>query len=114
MHESHIARTLLREVLARATLEGARRVVSVRGRVAESETIAGESIGLSFAAMARGTIAEGARLDLSVEHVEARCRRCGALHRPEHHVVLCPSCGSPDGELVSPTGLWIESIDVDA
>jgi hydrogenase nickel incorporation protein HypA/HybF len=113
MHESQLARSLLHAVLSRAALERARRVVSVRGRIAESEAIAKESVALSFAALARGTPAEGARLLLSVVHLEARCRACQARYRPEHHLLLCASCGSPDGELSGPAGLWIDSMDIE-
>jgi hydrogenase nickel incorporation protein HypA/HybF len=84
----------------------------VRGRVAETETLSRESIELHFRAHARSTPAAGARLELELIHVEARCRACSAIYRPEHHVLLCAACGSTDGEELAPTGLWIDSIDV--
>jgi hydrogenase nickel incorporation protein HypA/HybF len=84
----------------------------VRGRVAETESLSGESIELHFRAHARGTPAAGARLELQLVHVEARCRACGEIYRPEHHVLLCPRCGSLDGEALGEAGLWIESIEL--
>jgi hydrogenase nickel incorporation protein HypA/HybF len=113
MHEAQIARTLLREVIARASRERARRVLSVRCRIAESEAISRESIALSFCAMAAGTVADGARLELSIVHIEARCRRCHGAYRPEHHVILCPRCGSTEGDLLGPTGLGIASLEIE-
>lgn len=112
MHESSLARAILRAVLERAG-DGGPRVVAVRGWVAETETLSRESLATSFAAMARGTRAEGARLDLTVTHVAARCAGCGAEYRPEHHVLLCPACGATEAELLGRTGLGIEAIDVE-
>jgi Zn finger protein HypA/HybF involved in hydrogenase expression len=45
--------------------------------------------------------------------VSARCRQCGEVFLPDHHLRLCPSCGATDAELTNPTGVWIESIDVE-
>ncbi len=109
MHESALARNLLAAVLARA---GGARVLAVRGWVAETELLSRESLEMHFFAHARGTMAEDARLDLEVLRVEARCRACGVTFTPEHHVVLCPACGSPDAELLGETGLGLRALDV--
>jgi hydrogenase nickel incorporation protein HypA/HybF len=112
MHESSLARQILSLVLDRAGREQAVAVRSVRGWVAETEALSAESMAFHFAALATGTIAEGARLELDVRRLEARCKACASTYRPDHHVVLCPACGSADGELLGETGLGIESIEV--
>ncbi|MEZ4301563.1 MAG: hydrogenase maturation nickel metallochaperone HypA [Polyangiaceae bacterium] len=113
MHESSLAKAILREVLFRAEEAGARRVVSVHGRVAETEALSRESLSTSFEALAIGTPAEGASLDLELTHVRARCGDCGADYLPEHHVLLCPDCGSTSGEIAGPTGLAVDSIEIE-
>ena len=110
MHESSLARKILGLSLAAARAGAVVRVI--RGRVAETETLSQAALELNFRAQARGTLAADARLELELVHVEARCRGCGAVFRPEHHVLLCTRCGSTDGEQLGPTGLWLESIDV--
>lgn len=112
MHESSLAKAILREVLHRAGEAGASRILSVRGWVAETEALSRESLSASFAALARGTPAEGAKLDLAVTHVAARCAGCGAQYLPEHHVLLCPSCGGTEGELIGRVGLGIDAMEV--
>lgn len=114
MHESSLAQRILEVVVQHATREGARRVRVVRGWVAETEALTPESLAFHFEARARGTLAEGARLDLRVLHVEARCRACGRTYAPDHHVLLCPACGDTDGELLGETGLGIDALEVES
>lgn len=109
MHESALARNLLAAVLARA---GGGRVRVVRGWVAETEALSPESLAFHFAAHARGTVAEGARLELELLRVEARCAACGDTYAPEHHVTVCPACGSTDAELLGRTGLGLRALEV--
>lgn len=113
MHESSLARHLLERALEAAARAGGGRVVTVRAEVAETEHLSAEAIELHFRAHARATAAEGARLELRLEHVEARCRACGEVYRPEHHVLLCPRCGATDGEELRATGITLGSVDVD-
>lgn len=110
MHESSLARDLLRAVLDK-TPSGAR-VLRVRGRVAETEALSTDSLGFHFGLAAWGTPAQGAALVLEAEHVAARCLDCGATYLPEHHLTLCPSCGSTRGEVLGQVGVFIEAIDV--
>jgi hydrogenase nickel incorporation protein HypA/HybF len=114
MHEAALARQLLAAVLARAAEAGAARVRTARGWIAETETLSAESLALHFAAQARGTPAEDAQLELRLVHVAARCGGCGDTYAPEHHVVLCPRCGSADGELLGPTGLGLDELEVES
>lgn len=113
MHETSLARQVLDAVLQRAERHGASRVRAVRGWVAETESLSPESLSFHFSAHARGTKAEGARLLLNLIHVEARCQACGRTYAPEHHLLLCPGCGSTDGKVLQQTGLAVTSIDVE-
>lgn len=112
MHESSLARQVLDAVLDRAEREEFGRIHAVRGWVAETESLSAESLAFHFAAFARGTRADGAQLHLRVVHVEARCLGCGSVYAPEHHLLLCPQCGSSDGELLGRTGLGIDALEV--
>jgi len=113
MHESSVARRILALALAAAERHGGGRIRCVRGRIAETETLSRASIEMHFEACARDTAAAGAALVLRLEHVEARCRACAAAYLPEHHVLLCPRCGSTDGEELGETGLWLESVEIE-
>jgi len=112
VHESAIAKRVLSVVLDRAAAESASRVVAVRGRVAESESLSKESLAFHFAAHARGTIAEGASLKMELSEVRVQCDACGTTYMPEHHVRICPRCNGPEGRLTGEEGVWIEDVDV--
>jgi len=113
MHESSLARQILDAVLQRARDAGAGRVLAVRGFVAETEHLSPESIAFHFAAHARGTAAEGATLRMRLVHVEAECARCKEKYAPEHHVLLCPACGSSEARLLGDVGVGVEALDVE-
>ena len=113
MHEAALARQIVTAVLERAQSAGAARVRAVRGWVSEAEALSEASLALHFAAYARGTAAEGARLELRLRHVEARCRSCAHVWPLDHHLPLCPSCGGVEAELLGQVGLGVDAIDVE-
>ncbi|MFT3772166.1 MAG: hydrogenase maturation nickel metallochaperone HypA [Minicystis sp.] len=110
MHESTVARRILSAVLDRA---GAARVCAAHGWVAETEALSPESLALHFSAHARGTRAEGARLELRLVRIDAHCRGCGVIYTPEHHLLLCPRCGGVDAELLGEEGIGIDALEVE-
>ncbi|MCA9647637.1 MAG: hydrogenase maturation nickel metallochaperone HypA [Polyangiaceae bacterium] len=113
MHEASLSKALLEAVLKSAAEAGAKRVRHVRGFVAETETLNAESLKLHFVALAQGTAAEAAALDLSVTHVRARCEQCATVYLPEAHVLMCPRCDSTNASLLDQVGVGVTSIDID-
>jgi hydrogenase nickel incorporation protein HypA/HybF len=113
MHESSLAKQILDAVLARAADASAKRVGLVRGWIAETEALSPDSLDFHFRAHAAGTLAEGATLDLRLVHVEARCSACHTTYPPEHHLLLCPSCGSTEGDLLGQVGVGIDTLEID-
>ncbi|MFZ5875626.1 MAG: hydrogenase/urease maturation nickel metallochaperone HypA [Nitrospirota bacterium] len=71
MHERAWVDALIRRVSATARGEGATRVVGVTVRVGPWSTVSADRVREHFAAAARGTIAEGARLTVNAIGDEA-------------------------------------------
>ncbi len=113
MHESSLARQLLSAAVERAVAEGATRIVTVHGWIADCEDLSPESLALHFSACARDTVAQGAALDIRITTVRARCAQCGEEYAPSHHVTLCPKCGSTEAALLGQTGLGIDAIEIE-
>ena len=112
MHESQLARQVLDAVLARADAEKATRILVVRAWLADPEGLSPESLRFHFAAHARGTLAEGARLGISITRIAARCRACGEVFETEEHVPVCPTCDATACDWTRPPGLGIDDMDV--
>jgi hydrogenase nickel incorporation protein HypA/HybF len=112
MHESHLARQFLDAALAHAALNPNEQIIVVRGWVAETETLSPESLAFHFHALAAGTQASSARLEVQTTHVRARCHDCGDEYLPEHHLLLCPHCGGTRADLLDPIGYGIEELEV--
>src|SRR5688572_2938463 len=100
MNESMLARDMLDAVLHYAALGGARRIHAVRGWVADAQSLSRESFCTHFASHALGTEAEGARLELELRRVEARCRGCTGVYMRELKALACPTCGGTEAELL--------------
>jgi hydrogenase nickel incorporation protein HypA/HybF len=113
MHESSLAKRILELALEAVEREPAPRIRAVRGFVAETEALNPAALELHFNAYARDTAADGARLELRVTHVQARCSQCGHEYPPEHHVTSCPRCGSVDAEILGHTGFGIDTIELE-
>jgi len=113
VHESSLARQILAVVLQLAEREGVGRIYTVRGWVAETERLSPESLAFHFTALAYGTAADGAHLEMRLIHVEARCNACGRTYAPDHHLLVCPACGSVAAELLSPTGVGVDTVEVE-
>lgn len=110
MHEASLARKLLGAALQRAS-EG--RIVAIHGWISDAEALSAESLAFHFHAHAQNTRAQGARIDIALERLSARCRGCGEQYAPEHEVTLCPRCGSAEAKLLGRRGVGIDSIDVE-
>ena len=113
MHEASVAKQLLSVVLEHAGQTDARRITKVSGWVAETEALMPDALQFHFSAHAKDTLAARAVLDLELVHVSAHCNECGFEYKPEHHVTLCPECGSSDGTLLGKTGIGVDSIEVE-
>ena len=113
MHEASLARQIVAVVVDRVGNAAPYRVRVVRGWVADTEALSRDSLALQFAAHARGTVADGARLELRLERVAARCRACAASFAPDHHLLLCPQCGGTEADLLGRVGLGVAAIEVE-
>lgn len=113
MHEASLARNLLAAALSEAAANQARRIVRVRGWVAESEALSRESLRLHFKHAAEGTIAADADLALELTHVQARCDDCGEVFAPDHHLLLCPRCGATRARLLGRIGVGIDALEIE-
>jgi len=110
MHELGITEAILDIVLRHA---GGARVRTVQVTVGEWTGYVGDSIELFWQELARGTAAEGARLEFRFEPATLKCRTCGTVFGANGSDLQCPQCGALGGEPSGGRDCTVDAIEVE-
>jgi hydrogenase nickel incorporation protein HypA/HybF len=110
MHELSIAESIVR--IAEAHADG-RRVTTVEVRVGALRQVVPSALRFAFELVARGTVAEGATLDLEEVPAGLSCRSCGGASETDWFPFACRSCGSVDVDVVSGDELLVDSLELE-
>jgi hydrogenase nickel incorporation protein HypA/HybF len=65
-----------------------------------------------FDAVARGTVAEGARLDIAIIQAEARCTACRCIAPVQDRFDACPLCGNLERLIIAGDELRLAELEV--
>ncbi|HUK85785.1 MAG TPA: hydrogenase nickel incorporation protein HypA [Candidatus Acidoferrum sp.] len=128
MHEWALAEAILTSAKQVAELEGLKEVVEVTIMVGELQQVEPPILRFALSQTKTG-ILKDAKFRILKAKSTLKCRVCGttwqfnikkldkdtaeAIHFvPEvaHTYIKCPKCGSPDFEIVSGRGVWLENI----
>lgn len=112
MHEESLARALLRDVLALAGSWPGQAVREVRVSVGEFSGVEAELFREAFVRVSRGSLVEGADLNVQRVPLEGRCRRCGREFIVQRFRFVCPACGGREVQVVRGEELLLESLTV--
>lgn len=100
MHELGLVESAMETVLRHAAERRAAQVNRVVLRIGSLAGVEPEALRFAFDVVTRGTIAEGAELEIEAVEAESFCAECRQTFTPEGGVVfICPRCGSLSGEL---------------
>jgi hydrogenase nickel incorporation protein HypA/HybF len=113
MHELSIAKDLLEIVTETAAAHHVSRVNSLRIVVGALGNVVPEALKFAFDVAGRGTVAEGARLEIVEVPVTVRCNACQAETVLEDFAFLCTECGSLDVTVLRGNELYLDSIEAD-
>lgn len=113
MHELGLTKDLVDLVTAKAVEAGAKRVVSIRLVVGAISGVEADAVSFCFEVVSKGTIAEGARLDIDRVPLTLACKTCRAKTEVEDVLTVCGKCGSTDVEIVAGREFTIKSMEVD-
>ncbi len=94
MHEMTLAESMLEIVESTARESGAERVLVVRLEIGALAQVEPEALRFCFDAVARGSLAERARLDIETMPGAAWCMPCGETVPLAALGTPCPHCGS--------------------
>jgi hydrogenase nickel incorporation protein HypA/HybF len=110
MHEMTIACALIDGISEHAARVGAVRVSVINLRMG---TLAGieSALRFCFPSAAKGTLCEGAELNIEVVPLTVRCPGCQATKTPAAlYSFRCPDCGQPTPEVVTGRELKLVSL----
>ena len=113
MHELSLVASLFDILEEKARELGAARITAVTLRVGRLSGVVPDLLRSAFDAYKKGTLAEGARLEIETAPFDFRCRSCGGTSFREDPAVACVACGSKDVELVGGMDLVVERIEAE-
>lgn len=115
MHELGLVRSIVDIVTGSAEESGAKQVKRVYLRVGKARDVVPELLDIAFAHLAKGTVAEGAKLVVTQTPVMGRCEKCGfifPINLFASETWQCPVCHSQSYRLHSGREFDIDRIEV--
>ena len=112
MHEIGLLQHMVEVALDRAALAGARRVQHITLRIGDESGVVPEVIAFAFDVATRGTIAEGAELEIEEVRLACFCAACGLEFEPEDALHECPQCHQIGAEVRRGHEFELASLDV--
>ena len=113
MHELAITQSMIDLIGREAKDKGFQKVLAIRLRVGEYSGLIPACIQEFFPIAARGSIAEGAELDIQSIPAAFRCLDCGYEGPVERKAACCPDCGSTAIRMTSGREFYVESLKVE-
>lgn len=113
MHELSIVASLFEILEEKAREHNAVRITAVKLRVGRLSGVVPDLLGSAFDMFKKGTLADGASLEIEVIPFEFRCRSCGGESFRDEPPYNCAVCGSPDLELLGGMDLVVEKIEIE-
>ncbi len=113
MHEVALAQGLVELVVNAVQKDGARRARTVFLDVGTLSHVMPEALEFGFEVAARGTVAEGARLEFRRPKGRGACTDCGKTSEIDARPALCPACGSARVLIEGGDELRVTELEVD-
>ncbi len=113
MHELSIITSLIEQVEQICKEHEKNLVSKIVLRIGALEHINTETFLFMFEQTKEGTCVEHAKLNLIIEPIKIRCRKCSREYQPEDSIWLCPQCNEVGGEIIQGTEMILESIYFD-
>ena len=113
MHELSLCRSLVGMIEDQAAVHQYNRVRTVHLELGTLCCVEAEALRFSFDAVTRGTLAEGATLDITETRPGAWCRPCGHSVSVARRSDPCPACGGYKLTLSGGDELRLKQLEVD-
>jgi len=94
MHEMAIVQSMLAILEDQARRHGATRIIAVNLEFGVLTAVVPSAIEFGFEIVSKGSLAEGACLNISIIPVKALCQECHKEITMNDYDPFCPACGS--------------------
>jgi hydrogenase nickel incorporation protein HypA/HybF len=112
MHELALTESIVQSIAENAAVHGYSVVTMVRVEIGVLSGVEPDALRFCFDAVARGTIAEGARFEIIAEAGRAWCRACGKSVPILQKYDACPECGGHQLRIEGGEALRIKELEV--
>lgn len=113
MHEMAIAEGILDIALDYGRKNDAKKIAEVGLRIGDMAGVVVDSLVFSFDMIAKGTMAEGAKLVIERVPLVGRCVKCGGEFPIAHYDFWCPACRDGVLETISGREMKVTYLEVD-
>jgi hydrogenase nickel incorporation protein HypA/HybF len=113
MHEMSLAENMLQIIEDAAHQQGFTRVRTVWLEIGQLACVEQESLRFGFDVVARGSIAEHARLEIVEEAGQGWCEKCAQNFPLTALYEACPECGSYDIKVTGGDGMRVKELEVE-
>jgi hydrogenase nickel incorporation protein HypA/HybF len=115
MHELPITESILNIVLKHARMNNAQKVMTIHLQIGKLTDLQDEWLQRYFDYLSKGTLAEGAKLNIERMPVTVQCNTCQVSYEADvaqMGELVCPACGGNSGTLLSGRDYHIKSMEV--
>ena len=113
MHEMSLAEGVLQIIEDSAQAQDFSRVKAVWLEIGQLSSVEPEAMRFCFDAVTRGSIADGARLEIVIVDGGGQCLNCGQTVKLAAVYDACPACGGYPVNPVSGTEMRIRELEVE-
>lgn len=112
MHEMSLAEGILQLVEETARREQAAQIKTIFVEIGRLSCVEPEALKFCFDSVSRGSMAEGARLEIIDIEGRARCSGCGENVSMQESYDACPLCGHHPLQALSGTEMRVKEIEI--
>ncbi len=113
MHEMAIAESILTALEEQGRAQDYTRVTLVRLEIGPLAGVEIEALRFCFDVVIKGSLADGARLEIISDPARAWCLACGRTVTIEQRYDPCPGCGGHQLQITGGTELRIKELEVE-
>lgn len=114
LHELPVTQSILKIADEEAVKNNANKVTKIKIVIGELTGMVPECIQYYFDILSKGTISEGAIIQITKLPLKASCNRCSFIGDFSEYIQnKCPKCGSSDIKVESGNEFYIDSLEVE-